>query len=102
MELLEIVRGMYAASLAKGGLRAAIKELARRAPVPVDVDVAIKKRLPEPIEIATYYLVAEALTNTAKHPHASTVRVQVDTDDTDAGEPVLRVSGRDDGRGAAD
>jgi signal transduction histidine kinase len=102
MELQEIVRGMYPASLAKGGLRAAIKELARRAPVPVDVDVAIKKRLPEPIEIATYYLVAEALTNTAKHAHASTVRVQVDTDDTDAGEPVLRVSVRDDGCGGAD
>jgi signal transduction histidine kinase len=64
--------------------------------------VAIKKRLPEPIEIATYYLVAEALTNTAKHAHASTVHVQVDIDDTDAGEPVLRVSVRDDDRGGAD
>jgi signal transduction histidine kinase len=102
MELQEIVRGIHPASLAKGGLRAAIKELARRAPVPVDVDVAIKKRLPEPIEIATYYLVAEALTNMAKHAHASTVHVHVDTDDTDAGEPVLRVSVRDDGRGGAD
>jgi signal transduction histidine kinase len=68
----------------------------------VHVDVAIKKRLPEPIEVATYYLVAEALTNTAKHANASTVHVQVDTDDTDAGEPVLRVSVRDDGRGGAD
>jgi signal transduction histidine kinase len=102
MELQEIVCGIHPASLAKGGLRAAIKELARRAPVPVHVDVAIKERLPEPIEIATYYLVAEALTNTAKHAHASTVHVQVDTDDTDTGEPVLRVSVRDDGRGGAD
>jgi signal transduction histidine kinase len=102
LELQEIVCGIRPASLAKGGLRATIKELARRAPVPVHVDVAIKKRLPEPIEVATYYLVAEALTNTAKHANASTVHVQVDTDDTDAGEPVLRVSVRDDGRGGAD
>ncbi len=45
---------------------------------------------------------AEALTNTAKHAHASTVHVQVDTDHTDAGDPVLRVLVRDDGRGGAD
>ena len=102
LELQEISRGIPPAILAKGGLPTAIQELARRSPVPVQLDVAITDRLPEPIEIATYYLVAEALTNTAKHAHASTVDVQLDTDDTDAGDPVLRVWVRDDGRGGAD
>jgi signal transduction histidine kinase len=102
LELQEISRGIPPAILTKGGLRTALQELARRSPVPVQLDVSINDRLPEPIEIATYYLVAEALTNTAKHAHASTVHVQVDTDHTDAGDPVLRVSVRDDGRGGAD
>jgi signal transduction histidine kinase len=99
LELQEIARGIHPPILANGGLPTAIKELARRASVPVQLDVAITKRLPEPIETATYYLVAEALTNTAKHAHASTVHVQVDTD---AGDGVLRVGVRDDGRGGAD
>ena len=102
MELREISRGCPPAILAKGGLRTAIKELARRSPVPVQLDVALTDRLPEPIQIATYYMVAEALTNTAKHAHASTVEVHLDTDHTDAGDPVLRVSVRDNGRGGAD
>jgi signal transduction histidine kinase len=102
MELQEISRGIHPAILAKGGLPAAITELARRSAVPVQLDVAINDRLPEPIQIATYYLVTEALTNTAKHAHASSVQVQVDTDHTDAGDPVLRIVVRDDGRGGAD
>jgi signal transduction histidine kinase len=102
LQLQEISRGSPPAILAKGGLPTAIKELARLSPVPVQLDVAITDRLREPIQIATYYLVAEALTNTAKHAHACTVHVQVDTDDTDAGDPVLRVSVGDDGRGGAD
>jgi signal transduction histidine kinase len=98
-ELQDIARGIHPPILANGGLPAAIKELARRAPVRVHLDVAITKRLPEPIEVATYYLVAEALTNTAKHAQACTVHIRLDTDDTDA---VLRVWVRDDGRGGAD
>ena len=101
-ELQDIARGIHPPILVNGGLPAAIKELARRAPVPVHLDVAITKRLPEPIENATYYLVAEALTNTAKHAHAATVHVHVDTADTDAGDGVLRVWVRDDGRGGAE
>ena len=93
MELQEISRGVPPAILAKGGLPTAIKALARRSPVPVQLDVALTDRLPEPIQIAAYYLVAEALTNTAKHAHAATVHVQLDTDHTDAGDPVLRVCG---------
>jgi signal transduction histidine kinase len=98
-ELQEIARGIAPAIVAEGGLPAAIQELARRSPVPVHLDVAVTKRLPEPIEVAAYYLVAEALTNTVKHAQASTVDVQIDTD---AGDAVLRVAVRDDGRGGAD
>ncbi len=81
LELHEISRGIPPAILANGGLPAAITELARRSPVPVQLAVALPDRLPEPIETATYYLVAEALTNTAKHAHAGTVNLQVDTGD---------------------
>jgi signal transduction histidine kinase len=102
VELQEISRGIPPAILTKGGLPAALAQLARRCPVPVRLDVAITATLPEPLQIAAYYLVAEALTNTAKHAHASIVDVQLDADDIDAGDPVLRVWVRDDGRGGAD
>jgi signal transduction histidine kinase len=100
-ELHEISRGIPPAILANGTLPTAIRELARRSTVPVQLDVALTQRLPEPIETATYYLVAEALTNAAKHAHASTVHVQVDVDDN-AADGALRVWVRDDGRGGAD
>jgi signal transduction histidine kinase len=102
MELQEISRGIPPAILTKGGLPTAIQKLAHRSPVPVHLDVAITDALPEPIQIAAYYLVAEALTNTAKHADASTVEVHLDTGDTEAGDRVLRVWVRDDGRGGAD
>jgi signal transduction histidine kinase len=102
-ELQEISRGIPPTILAKGGLPTALAQLARRSPVPVQLDVALTDALPEPIQIATYYLVAEALTNTAKHAHADTVEVHLDTDDTgESGDAVLRVCVRDDGRGGAD
>jgi signal transduction histidine kinase len=96
-ELREIARGLHPAALAEGGLRPALKTLARRSAVPVRLDVGVDERLPEPIEIAAYYVVAEALTNTAKHASATVVDVQVA-----AGGGVLRVRVRDDGRGGAD
>jgi signal transduction histidine kinase len=101
VQLQEIARGMHPAILANGGLPTALEELARRSPVPVHLDVAITQRLPEHIQSAAYYLLAEALTNIAKHAHARTVQIQVDTDATDAGDRVLRVAERDDGRGGA-
>jgi signal transduction histidine kinase len=100
-ELRELARGIHPAILAEGGLRPALKTLARRCAIPVEQDVLVDRRLPEPIEIAAYYLVAEALTNVAKHAHASTIHVEVDTTEGDAGG-VLRVCVRDDGRGGAD
>jgi signal transduction histidine kinase len=84
-------------ALAEGGLRPALKTLARRSAVPVHLDVRVDERLPEPIELAAYYVVAEALTNAAKHAHASVIEVRAA-----AGEGVLRVLIRDDGRGGAD
>jgi signal transduction histidine kinase len=98
-ELRELARGLHPAALADGGLRPALKTLARRSAVPVrlDLDLDVDRRLPEPIELAAYYVVAEALANSVKHAHASVIDVQAAT-----GEGVLQVRVRDDGRGGAD
>jgi GAF domain-containing protein len=96
-ELREIARGIHPAVLADGGLRPALKTLARRSAVPVRLDVRADGRLPEQIELAAYYVVCETLTNTAKHAHASVIDVQVHT-----GDGGLYVRVRDDGRGGAD
>src|SRR6266576_2132378 len=77
-ELQEISRGIHPAILARGGLAAALKTLARRSAVPVELEVRAETRMPEPVEVAAYYVVSEALTNTAKHAHASAVRVAVE------------------------
>ncbi|GAA3056438.1 hypothetical protein GCM10010464_21500 [Pseudonocardia yunnanensis] len=100
-ELRELARGIHPALLVEGGLPPALKALARRCTTPVRLDVRADRRLPEPIEIAAYYLVAEALTNAAKHAHASAIHVQVDTAAAD-GVDALRVCVRDNGRGGAD
>jgi signal transduction histidine kinase/PAS domain-containing protein len=96
-ELQEISRGIHPAILAQGGLVLALKALARRSAVPVELEVRVETRLPEPVERAAYYIVSEALTNTAKHAHASTVHVAVE-----ARDGVLGLSIRDDGCGGAD
>ncbi|HEY1441028.1 MAG TPA: GAF domain-containing protein, partial [Mycobacterium sp.] len=96
-ELQEISRGIHPAILSTGGLRAAFKTLARRSPVPVNLDVTIEQRLPESVEVAAYYVVAEALTNAAKHAHASEVKVQARV--TDKSLDLLIA---DDGIGGAD
>jgi signal transduction histidine kinase len=98
-ELRETAHGIHPAILADGGLRPALKTLARRCPVPVDLQVHAGGRLPEPVEVSTYYVVAEALTNAAKHARASAVTVTAETDTAGA---VLRVTVRDDGAGGAD
>jgi signal transduction histidine kinase len=96
-ELLEVARGIHPAILSRGGIEPALKTLARRSPVPVDVDVRTQARLSEPIEVATYYVVAEMLTNVAKHAHAEAVHVEVEQLDG-----TLRVLVGDDGVGGAD
>jgi len=96
-ELREIARGLHPAILAEGGLAPALKTLARRSAVPVDLDIQIEGRLPDPVEIAAYYTVAEALTNAAKHARATTADIEVAERDG-----ALHVRVRDDGRGGAD
>jgi signal transduction histidine kinase len=96
-ELRETARGLHPAILAEGGLRPALAALTRRSAVPVRLDVQLAGRLPEQAEIAGYYVAAEALTNVAKHAHATSVDVQVT-----ASEDVLRVCVSDDGVGGAD
>ncbi|MET7401050.1 DUF4118 domain-containing protein [Dactylosporangium sp. NPDC005572] len=96
-DLREISRGIHPTLLAAGGLPPALKALARRSPVPVDLDLHACTRMPPVIEVAAYHLVAEALTNAARHAHPTVVRVQAETRDD-----ALHVSIRDDGAGGAD
>jgi len=95
-ELREISRGIHPAILSDSGLRPALRALARRSAVPVELDVRVDGRLPEPVEVAAYYVVSEALTNAAKHARASVV--QADAEITGG---TLRVHVRDDGVGGA-
>jgi signal transduction histidine kinase/uncharacterized protein YoaH (UPF0181 family) len=95
--LREIALGLHPSILTEGGLGPALNTLAHRSPIPVELDVHAESRLPEPVEVAAYYVVSEALTNAAKHAHASNVRVEVDMRDR-----VLRVAVRDDGDGGAE
>jgi signal transduction histidine kinase len=96
-DLQEISRGIHPAILSRGGLGPALKTLARRSSVPVELALDVDQRLPESVEVAAYYVVAESLTNAAKHAQASEVTVTVDTDG-----PNVRLSIRDDGIGGAD
>jgi len=96
-ELREIARGLHPAILADGGLRPALKTLARRSAVPARLDIQVQGRLPEPVETAAYYAVSEALTNIAKHAGATATDIQVT-----AADSLLHVRVRDDGRGGAD
>ncbi|MEU5538789.1 ATP-binding protein [Streptomyces sp. NPDC020362] len=92
-----MARGIHPAILAQGGLAPALRTLARRSAVPVDLDVHVRERLPERVEVSAYYVVSEALTNAVKHARASAVSVTVDAD-----SEMLRVRVRDDGVGGAD
>jgi signal transduction histidine kinase len=96
-EVQEISRGIHPAILSKGGLGPALKALARRSAVPVELVLDVDRRLPDPAEVAAYYVVAEALTNAAKHARASAVTVCAEAEGV-----TLRLSIRDDGIGGAD
>ena len=101
-EVREIARGIHPAILTKGGLTAALRALARRCPIPVHLDVRVAGPLAQHVEASAYYVVAEALTNVAKHSRASAVSVTVVTGaDADAGAGVLYVAVSDDGVGGA-
>jgi signal transduction histidine kinase len=83
--------------LSQVGLGPALETLARRSAVRARPDVPVDRRLPRSIELAAYYVVAEALTNTAKYAHASEIRVRVEAEG-----PNLHLSIDDDGVGGAE
>ena len=95
-DLRELTRGIHPAILSEGGLGPALKALARRSAVPVELEVDVQARLPEPVEVAAYYVVSEALANTAKHAQASVAQVEAQ-----ARDGLLHLSVRDDGVGGA-
>jgi signal transduction histidine kinase len=96
-ELRELARGIHPAILSDRGLGPALEALAGRAPIPVDLAELPGDRLPEAIEAAAYFVVAEALTNVVKYAHASQATVRVCQRN---GSAVVEVA--DDGVGGAD
>jgi signal transduction histidine kinase len=96
-DLREIARGIHPAVLARGGLGPALKALARRSPLPVELDINLDGRFPDHLEVAAYYVVTEALTNAAKHARPTAIWVAADVVDG-----RLRLTVRDDGIGGAD
>ncbi len=96
-ELQEIARGIHPAILAEGGLRPAVAALARRIQIPVRVEMPELPRLPDPLEVAAYYVASEALTNAIKHARPSAIDVVAGLS-----EGVLCLSVTDDGIGGAD
>ncbi|MDQ3734047.1 MAG: sensor histidine kinase [Actinomycetota bacterium] len=95
-EMRELARGIHPAVLTNEGLEPAVRTLARRCTVPVELDIALNGRLPAAVETAAYYVVAEGLTNVARHSRATRSHVQLALED---GFLVVEVS--DDGSGGA-
>jgi signal transduction histidine kinase len=96
-ELREMSRGIHPATLSEGGLGPALRTLARRSAIPVEVHVDTGSRYPPAVEVAAYYVVSEALTNTAKHAGPSPAEVVVEEWDA-----TLRVRVSDEGVGGAE
>jgi signal transduction histidine kinase len=96
-ELRAVAHGIHPAVLTGHGLAVALESLTARAPLPVSLTVDVKERLPERVEVAAYYVVAESLTNIAKHANAGAASVALTN--TAAGLVVEVV---DDGVGGAD
>jgi GAF domain-containing protein len=95
-ELRELAHGILPAVLTHGGLPGALRALTPRVPVPVDLDIA-SDRVTADVEASAYFMVAEALTNVAKHAHAERAAVR-----TTVADGTLRVEVADDGIGGAD
>ena len=96
-ELRELSRGLHPAGLTAHGLPSALRSLGLNSPVALRIEALPEQRLPDPIEVTVYYLVAEALSNAVKHAGATEVRV-----DLQRRGPVLRAEISDDGVGGAD
>jgi signal transduction histidine kinase len=95
-EIRVFSRGLHPALLSRSGLGPSLRDLARRSPIPVDVDASGIPRLPQPVETAIYYVVSEALANAAKHSRADGVTVTVTAD-----HEAARARVSDDGAGGA-
>ena len=95
-ELRELARGIHPAIVDDAGLGGALETLAERPGIPVDLDIDLPGRLPEPVEVGAYYVVAEALTNVNRHANAHRATVQATVADG-----ALRVAVSDDGTGGA-
>jgi signal transduction histidine kinase len=96
-DLQETSRGIHPAILSRGGLGPALRTLARRSALPVELDLGDDQRLPERVEVAVYYVTSEALTNAVKHAHASVIHIDLHVDGA-----TVELSIRDDGVGGAD
>jgi PAS domain S-box-containing protein len=96
-ELRELAQGIHPAVLTEQGLEAALEVLAARSPLPVELEVRLSERLPEPVEATAYYVVSEALTNVVKHSDACSARVYAERAPSRA---LIEVA--DDGVGGAD
>jgi len=96
-DLRKISRGLHPAILSEAGLKPALKALARRSAVPVELDVRVEARLPESVEVAAYYVVSEGLANAVKHADASVAKI-----DVEAVEGNVHLEICDDGQGGAD
>jgi signal transduction histidine kinase len=95
-ELRELARGIHPTLLRDEGLTAAVEALARRAPLPATVQSSVRDRLPDPVELAAYFVVSEALTNVVRHASASEALVLLERETS-----TLRVTVTDDGVGGA-
>jgi signal transduction histidine kinase len=96
-ELRDFSQGIHPPVLTERGLGPALKELVFLAPMSIELDVPDDERLPEPVEAAAYYVVAEALANVAKYASAASVSVTVERRN---GNTLIEVA--DDGVGGAD
>ena len=96
-ELRDIAHGLHPAVVSGHGLTVALESLAAHAPVPVRLTVELDDRLPEPLEVAAYYLVSESLANIGKHAHATSATIDVARTN---GQVVVEIA--DDGVGGAD
>jgi signal transduction histidine kinase len=96
-EIRELASGLHPSLLSERGLTPALEALALRAPVPVELLIELEARLPEQVEAAAYYVVAEGLANAHKHAGASQVVVEARVENE-----TLLVQVRDDGVGEAD
>jgi signal transduction histidine kinase len=98
-ELRDLSRGIHPAVLSEHGLGPALRAAIRRSPIPVQHDLRVHERLPDQVEVSAYYIIAEALTNAAKHSQASAITVTAEVDPASAS---LHLQVIDDGIGGAD